>query len=477
VSSAAEFYSSVDVVLAPITFSTGLKIKVGEALCAGKAVIAHEHAFEGYYPLHAFHALPSIPAMLRACRAVVDTPGLIRELEDLSVRSVSASRIEYLDAIATTFLSFWRTKRGICLIAASDDLYPGSIVLDHVIECSRYLRHLGSIIVVIDGGLEWLEEDRVLNRLQGAGLLLTTENPSGPDAHRLSRRHVTHRDLTDILDDGHFAYWFASRPPHFPTVAPRRQRLAYVALDALACSRQSGSADDFIRDIGACFSEVVVVRRRQMEVARERTEGLEQRSYFGPLLWRGEDSACVRAIRTADRNTVTALIDDPDDPLVALCLAVIRHGCSNPIELVVAPGANAGLPDPFKRTGHAGLPARVVGFGDYLRGWDASRTAPWIVVDLSLSPAFDGLREVFERARVPVAELFAAGARPAHGQWASQTSRSGVFESVNWLQSLLREPEATTALIVARDETRNYSRDPGWCRVWRDLLRLVEAKH
>ncbi len=473
----AEFYTDVDVVLAPITFSTGLKIKVGEALCAGKAVIAHEHAFEGYHALHEFHSLPSIGAMLRACRAVVAMPSLIRELEGLAVQSVSASRVDYLDAIDTTFMSFWRTKRGTCLIVAAAELYSGSIVLDHLIECSRYLRHLSSIVIVVDGGLEWLEDDRVYERLQGVGLLLTTQPPEGSDVPRLSRLHVTYRDLGDILEDGHFAYWFASRPTHFPTASPRRQRLAYIALDAFVCGQHAMSSRDFVREIGACFSEVVVVRRRQMEIVAECAEALAQRHYFAPLLWRGEDSVCVRAIRAADRNVVTLLIDDPTDPLVGLCLAVIRHSCSNPIELVVSPDGKRAAPDACKRAGQFGSTAETVGFVDYLRTRGSSKIAPWVVLDLSLSSAFDGLREVFERARVPVAELFAAGGRPAHGHWTPPTSRSGVFESVNWLQALLREKQAAATLIDARDESRNYSRDPGWCRVWQDLSRVIETTY
>ena len=50
-----QLYEQVDAVLAPMSFSTGLKIKIGEALAAGLPIISHAHAFEGYPATHAFH--------------------------------------------------------------------------------------------------------------------------------------------------------------------------------------------------------------------------------------------------------------------------------------------------------------------------------------------------------------------------------------------------------------------------------------
>lgn len=48
VGDASEFYAAVDCVIVPQHFSTGLKIKIGEALAQGRPIISHEHAFEGF---------------------------------------------------------------------------------------------------------------------------------------------------------------------------------------------------------------------------------------------------------------------------------------------------------------------------------------------------------------------------------------------------------------------------------------------
>lgn len=61
-----EFYDNVDVVVAPLMFSTGIKIKVGEALSYGKAVVATKNGFDGYTPMDPFHSLENFDAVARA---------------------------------------------------------------------------------------------------------------------------------------------------------------------------------------------------------------------------------------------------------------------------------------------------------------------------------------------------------------------------------------------------------------------------
>jgi hypothetical protein len=63
----ADFYDAVEVVVVPMATSSGQKIRTGEALGFGKAVVAHSHAFEGYTPTHAYHQLGSFSDVARAC--------------------------------------------------------------------------------------------------------------------------------------------------------------------------------------------------------------------------------------------------------------------------------------------------------------------------------------------------------------------------------------------------------------------------
>jgi glycosyl transferase family 1 len=66
----SDFYEGIDVIVAPLEFSTGIKIKVGEALARGVPVLATRNAFDGFRPYHATHDLPNVAAL---CEAIVRT--------------------------------------------------------------------------------------------------------------------------------------------------------------------------------------------------------------------------------------------------------------------------------------------------------------------------------------------------------------------------------------------------------------------
>jgi glycosyltransferase involved in cell wall biosynthesis len=64
----ADFYDSIDIIVAPLEFSTGIKIKVGEALARGVPVLATRNAFDGFRPYHSTQDLPNLAAV---CEAIV----------------------------------------------------------------------------------------------------------------------------------------------------------------------------------------------------------------------------------------------------------------------------------------------------------------------------------------------------------------------------------------------------------------------
>jgi hypothetical protein len=65
---AADFYDRIDAVVVPLEFSTGIKIKVAEALAWNVPVLATRDAFDGF---RAFHPTQAAPTLHAHCAAIV----------------------------------------------------------------------------------------------------------------------------------------------------------------------------------------------------------------------------------------------------------------------------------------------------------------------------------------------------------------------------------------------------------------------
>lgn len=83
------FYSEVDVIVAPMMFSTGIKIKVGEALSFGKGVVSTINGFDGYPATDPMHVLPSLVDVSRALIRLAYDDGRRAELIDNSRRAAT----------------------------------------------------------------------------------------------------------------------------------------------------------------------------------------------------------------------------------------------------------------------------------------------------------------------------------------------------------------------------------------------------
>lgn len=110
VESLEDFYSRLDIALVPMTFSTGLKIKVGEALAYGVPIIAHAHAFEGYPDQHEWHTLESMEAIAEAVTEAAFAPEKIDELQTATRRAQQALHQE-VETTLDRFVEAVKEKR------------------------------------------------------------------------------------------------------------------------------------------------------------------------------------------------------------------------------------------------------------------------------------------------------------------------------------------------------------------------------
>ncbi|HEX3429325.1 MAG TPA: glycosyltransferase [Rhizomicrobium sp.] len=110
------FYQSIDIVVAPMSFSTGIKIKVGEALSWGKPVVATQNGFDGFPPVDPFHSLESVDAV---CRALMKLSFDRERLQLLEQRTEVAARLAQrrcLDGYRALNKAILRRSRRIAFI-------------------------------------------------------------------------------------------------------------------------------------------------------------------------------------------------------------------------------------------------------------------------------------------------------------------------------------------------------------------------
>jgi len=79
-----DFYNEVDLIINPLTFGTGLKIKSIEALAYGVPIVSTKVGFEGIGTQHPYHKLNSISEMIDSIHNINITPSDLTILGELS---------------------------------------------------------------------------------------------------------------------------------------------------------------------------------------------------------------------------------------------------------------------------------------------------------------------------------------------------------------------------------------------------------
>lgn len=115
VESLDDFYGRLDIALVPMTFSTGLKIKAGEALGYGVPLIAHEHAFEGYPVRHEMQVMESLEAIAEAVVDAAYESSIVEALHAASLASQQALRDE-VEATIDRFVMKLRGHRKTAMV-------------------------------------------------------------------------------------------------------------------------------------------------------------------------------------------------------------------------------------------------------------------------------------------------------------------------------------------------------------------------
>ncbi|SDE64988.1 Glycosyl transferases group 1 [Belnapia rosea] len=469
VDSLDDFYRNVDVVLAPMTFSTGLKIKVGEALHLCKAVIAHAHAFEGYAPTHPFHTLDSFQAILWACKEVVAKPEQLPQLEAASFASAMASVQAFGATLAHTAAMRWHLDPGLCIVFDAAELRSGSLIFDHVCDTARYLSHQVPVHLVLGGTLDARPDQDALYRLRQLGDIvalpeLTTTDDAVAPAELLGR--VRRIPLADLACGGQLALWFAGPPP---TLHLRRPATVPAFLPYDAWAMRGTELGGCIEALTACFPQVYLLSRGDGPAVSGVRDRRGLRHIRTPLFFDANQSYAAWMVEAAGRRGQLLLADRADDPRLVAALAVqsrYRRGGEPPMVLLAS-----------GETGAQALQGcRLVTLDGLFRDIGATGMAPELVIDIASNPRLNAVREIFERRSIPMIRLFAPGHRPRSVSGAPRLAETGLFAGLDSLRRFVAEPTLARHLTELRGRQNGHRNDPGWALVWSLVAALMAER-
>ncbi|HYF06365.1 MAG TPA: glycosyltransferase [Acetobacteraceae bacterium] len=472
VESMDELYTGVDAVLAPLRFSTGLKIKVGEALARGKALIAHAHAFEGYVPTHEFHRCGDFAAMLRAVHRVAREPAALDALEEASRESALRARLRMERAIAHAGTRARERRRRVLIVADAAALQPDSPLFDHLRDAATVLGAGFPLAIHLLGDPARAEPDclRRIARFGAVSLAPGVEAGLPAFARGLLSAVEPARAMTlDAALQDCDAALFTAVPEELPAQGPP---LAAAQLDALALDAPAAMLQARLPVLARRCGRFLLLGGEATALAGRivAAGGEGTRSVAAPLLARPHDSALVRALVSAPEEGVLVLAERGAAPALWPALAFLVHGLRLRPMLCAA---DEGEPAP-PAEGPLALPAGAVlrlAAADLFRPAAWRRARPRFVAEISAAPRFAAAREIFAHARIPMARLFLPGGPDEALLRAEACARSmGLIAGLLTLDHLAREsPRFRPALEV--EAATEEAGQAGWAA----LLAAIEA--
>jgi glycosyltransferase involved in cell wall biosynthesis len=454
-----EFYDSVDVVLVPMEFSTGLKIKVAEAMAQSKPLIAHMHAFEGYVPTHRFHQLPSFEAMMAACREVVNDPNLIEDLVQASVTSAVKANGEVARALEATLDGARSFVRSMCFVLPLSDLNLQSVILDHVLEAAEYVAHRCEVLFYVDGDGGAVANTTAVQSLQRFGQVVLSPKAVRALGTRVEEVMATLRPVirtvAELLDEDHYGFWFAHLPAELSAYR-KRGRVAIVPIGALVLTGYCLQAAR--RTLTERFEKIYVFDYHAGQVLAEFARGAAG-AWHVPLLWRGHLSGAMKVLNTTNRRAIVVTADGEDCPLVQLVIDIITAQSAAPIHVVYP---TVGV----KKSGRlTTVPAR-----DYVAHVAVTGVGPCLLVDVAVGDGFTALREVLGRAHVPQLKLFDESARDLRLHQRVPSRAAGLAASVLRLTDVLAFDREFPADFFPLPHS--LANDAGWAMIWQLVAEL-----
>ena len=151
VASVEDFYKEIDIVLAPLKFSTGIKIKVGEALARRLPIMATFNAFDGFRPFHPTHSQKSVANLCESIAATATNEIPYSELFSAARRAAVAAQRAQDRGFGD--LREWlkhQTQR-IVIVTDRSFFYRATFMDELISQTIEYISHIKPVVLVVLG--------------------------------------------------------------------------------------------------------------------------------------------------------------------------------------------------------------------------------------------------------------------------------------------------------------------------------------
>jgi hypothetical protein len=475
VESMDELYGQVDAVLAPLAFSTGLKIKVGEALSRGKPLISHAHAFEGYVPTHPFHACADFEAMMRAVHRLVRDPAGLAALADASRQSVDEAAAGILETLSHAGRRASELPPSVVMCLRFDQARIGSLGFDHLLDAARYAGFRAPVVFHLAG--DPAAADPAALRLlaaRGRAVVDPRAAPLPPAVAGILFDHGRPREMTlaTLLADPHLLAWFGSLPAE-PVAGPVQTRLGTCHLGALSLDR--GMPDPAaLAALARVFPRFLLQEDSPTREAATVVRAAKADRAAVPLLWRGEESRLLLALRGSTPGPVALICDDPAAREILPVLACLTVMLGRAVVLF-CPSQAAATPA-WPTSGPLAVRLDAVSRAPVEAFFAPATWAdhhPAFVLEHGRPAGALPAREVALRAGIAHLRFGDPGAPELVPTTPAMSYRTRSFVSTALVLSLLHRRQGAAAPNTGAAE--EYGRDAGWARLWGELGRLVAA--
>jgi len=476
VESMDELYDAVDVVLAPLAFSTGLKIKVGEALSRGKPLVSHVHAFEGYVPTHPCHECPDFEAMLRAVHRLVRDPAEVEALGDASRRSVAAAEAGIRDTIAAAGARARELPPSVVVSLRFEQARSDALIFDHALDVARYAGFRAPVVFHL-GGDPAAADPAALALLARRGRVVV-EPSAGPGLgaaggilfEDTSPRLMT---LDALLAGPHLLAWFAALPESAPA-APVRTRLGACHMGALAL--QGGLPDPGrLSALARAFPRFLLLEDAPSRTAAATMRATRAERAAVPLLWRGEESRLLAALRGGAAGPVALLAEDAAAPMLRPVLAYLTTTLGRDVRIFAAEPEGRAAPA-WPAAGPLAVRADRVSRAPLAAYFEAATWAqarPAFVVEHGRPDGALPAREIALRAGIAHLRIGDPAAPEVVAAGPARSYRTRGFVSAALVMAALHRHQAAPGEQPGAAE--EFARDAGWARIWAEIGRLLAA--